>query len=67
MCGPSPVEALARIKPAFGGVQTGGNSSGVVDGAAAGLVCSGAYLAIARQGAARAHRRPASRSGVRRR
>src|SRR5262249_5797956 len=24
---PSPVEALAKIKPAFGGVQTGGNSS----------------------------------------
>jgi acetyl-CoA C-acetyltransferase len=42
---PSPVEALAKIKPVFGGVQTGGNSSGVVDGAAAGLVCSGAYLA----------------------
>ncbi|MCW3476214.1 thiolase family protein [Limobrevibacterium gyesilva] len=41
---PSPVEALARIRPAFGGVQTGGNSSAVVDGAAAGLVCSSAYL-----------------------
>jgi acetyl-CoA C-acetyltransferase len=39
----SPVEVLARIKPAFGGVQTGGNSSGVVDGAAAALVASGAY------------------------
>lgn len=39
----SPVEALAKIRPAFGGVQTGGNSSAVVDGAAAGLVCSGAY------------------------
>ncbi|NKC32139.1 thiolase family protein [Falsiroseomonas selenitidurans] len=39
---PSPVEALARIRPAFGGVQTGGNSSAVVDGAAAALVCSGA-------------------------
>ena len=41
---PSPVEALAMIKPAFGGVQTGGNSSAIVDGAAAGLVTSSAYL-----------------------
>jgi acetyl-CoA C-acetyltransferase len=40
---PSPVEALAQIKPAFGGVQTGGNSSGIVDGAAAALVVSGAH------------------------
>ncbi len=40
---PSPPETLARIKPAFGGVQTGGNSSAVVDGAASGIVCSGAY------------------------
>ncbi len=40
---PSPVEALAKIRPAFGGVQTGGNSSGVVDGAAAALVASSAY------------------------
>jgi acetyl-CoA C-acetyltransferase len=41
---PSPVETLAKIRPAFGGVQTGGNSSGVVDGAAAAIVVSGAYL-----------------------
>ncbi len=41
---PSPVEALARIRPAFGGVQTGGNSSGVVDGAAAGIVVAGGWL-----------------------
>jgi acetyl-CoA C-acetyltransferase len=40
---PSPLEVLGKLKPAFGGVQTGGNSSGVVDGAAAALVCSGAY------------------------
>jgi acetyl-CoA C-acetyltransferase len=40
---PSPVEALAKIKPAFGGVQTGGNSSAIVDGAGALLVGSGAY------------------------
>jgi acetyl-CoA C-acetyltransferase len=39
----SPVEALAKIKPAFGGVQTGGNSSAIVDGAAAILVGSGGY------------------------
>jgi acetyl-CoA C-acetyltransferase len=40
---PSPVEALAAIRPAFGGVQTGGNSSAIVDGAAAVLVGSSAY------------------------
>ena len=41
---PSPVEVLAKIRPAFGGVQTGGNSSGVVDGAAAAIVASGSYV-----------------------
>jgi acetyl-CoA C-acetyltransferase len=41
---PSPVEALAIIRPAFGGVQTGGNSSGIVDGAAATLVASGRFV-----------------------
>jgi acetyl-CoA C-acetyltransferase len=35
---------LAKIRPAFGGVQTGGNSSAVVDGAAGVVVASGAYL-----------------------
>jgi acetyl-CoA C-acetyltransferase len=40
---PSPVEALASIRPAFGGVQTGGNSSAIVDGAAAALVASSDY------------------------
>ena len=40
---PSPVEVLAGIKPAFGGVQTGGNSSALVDGAAAVLVGSSGY------------------------
>jgi acetyl-CoA C-acetyltransferase len=34
----STVEQLAKIRPAFGGVQTGGNSSAIVDGAAAILV-----------------------------
>src|SRR5271154_1264057 len=41
---PSSVEVLSKLKPAFGGVQTGGNSSGIVDGAAAALVASGEYL-----------------------
>ncbi|MFY9732172.1 MAG: thiolase family protein, partial [Candidatus Acidiferrales bacterium] len=36
-------EALAKIRPAFGGVQTGGNSSAIVDGAAAALIASGDY------------------------
>ena len=40
---PSSAEQLAKIKPAFGGVQTGGNSSGIVDGAAAILVGSKDY------------------------
>jgi acetyl-CoA C-acetyltransferase len=40
---PSPLEVLAGIKPAFGGVQTGGNSSALVDGAAAVLVGSSRY------------------------
>lgn len=40
---PSPIETLAKIRPAFDGVQTGGNSSAVVDGAAAALVASGDY------------------------
>lgn len=41
---PSPYEVLAKLRPAFGGVQTGGNSSAIVDGAAAALVASGAYV-----------------------
>ncbi len=40
----SSVEALAKIRPAFGGVQTGGNSSAIVDGAAAVFVASGEYV-----------------------
>ena len=40
----SPAEVLARLKPVFeGGVQTGGNSSALVDAAAAAVVASGAY------------------------
>ncbi|MFM6986317.1 MAG: thiolase family protein [Hydrogenophaga sp.] len=40
----SPLEVLAKLKPVFeGGVQTGGNSSALVDAAAACVVTSGAY------------------------
>ncbi|MDH5359785.1 MAG: thiolase family protein [Gammaproteobacteria bacterium] len=38
------LETLSNIRPAFGGVQTGGNSSAIVDGAAAVLVASGEYV-----------------------
>ena len=41
---PSPYEVLAKLKPAFGGVQTGGNSSAIVDGAGAVTVASAAYV-----------------------
>lgn len=43
---PSPLAVLERLRPAFGddGVQTGGNSSAIVDGAAAVLVASGDYV-----------------------
>jgi len=41
---PSPLATLAAIRPAFGGVQTGGNSSAIVDGAAAALVASSDYI-----------------------
>ncbi len=41
---PSPVEVLARLRPVYeGGVQTGGNSSALVDAAAACVVTSGAF------------------------
>jgi acetyl-CoA C-acetyltransferase len=46
----SPLEVLAKLPPAFGGVQTGGNSSGIVDGAAATLVASSEF--------ARKHNKP---------
>jgi len=40
----SPAEVLAKLRPVFeGGVQTGGNSSALVDAAAACVVTSGAY------------------------
>src|SRR5258708_6244338 len=46
---PSPLEVLARLPPAFGGVQTGGNSSGIVDGAAATLVASDEFVRQAKK------------------
>jgi acetyl-CoA C-acetyltransferase len=43
---PSSFEVLQALRPAFAadGVQTGGNSSAIVDGAAAVLVASGEYV-----------------------
>jgi acetyl-CoA C-acetyltransferase len=42
---PSPQEVLAKLRPIYPeGVQTGGNSSALVDAAAATIVTSGAYL-----------------------
>lgn len=41
---PSSFEQLQKLRPAFGGVQTGGNSSAIVDGAAAVLVASGDWV-----------------------
>jgi acetyl-CoA C-acetyltransferase len=38
---PTPLETLKALKPAFKGVQTGGNSSAIVDGAAAVVVATG--------------------------
>jgi acetyl-CoA C-acetyltransferase len=35
---------LGKLRPAFGGVQTGGNSSAIVDGAAATLIASGDFV-----------------------
>ncbi|TCZ58527.1 thiolase family protein [Roseicella aquatilis] len=49
---PTPVDALAALKPVFGGVQTGGNSSAIVDGAAAVVVTTGAVAAGLGGGAA---------------
>jgi len=41
---PSPVDVLAKLRSIYpGGVQTGGNSSALVDAAAAAVVASGAY------------------------
>lgn len=40
----SPLDVLAKLPPAFSGIQTAGNSSGIVDGAAAALVASGDFM-----------------------
>ncbi len=40
----SSYEVLAKLPPVFGGVQSGGNSSAIVDGAASALVGSGSYV-----------------------
>ena len=41
----SPADVLAKLRTVFpGGVQTGGNSSALVDGAAAAVVARGAYV-----------------------
>lgn len=41
----SPVETLAKLRPVYpNGVQTGGNSSALVDAAAAAIVASGEYV-----------------------
>ncbi|MBQ0958044.1 thiolase family protein [Ideonella sp. 4Y11] len=43
---PSPPEVLAKLRAVYeGGVQTGGNSSGLTDGAAAALVANGTVKA----------------------
>jgi acetyl-CoA C-acetyltransferase len=55
----SPVEVLAKLRPVYAdGVQTGGNSSALVDAAAASVVSSGAY---ARQWSAAQGRKPLAR------
>ncbi|MBS3982202.1 MAG: thiolase family protein [Dethiobacter sp.] len=55
----SPLEVLAKLKPVYeGGVQTGGNSSALVDAAAACVVTSGEY---AKKWAATQGKRPAAR------
>lgn len=41
---PTPLAVLQKLKPAFGGVQTGGNSSAIVDGAAAVIVAHGDWV-----------------------
>lgn len=40
----TPLEILQKLRPAFSGVQTGGNSSAIVDGAAAVIVASGDWV-----------------------
>jgi acetyl-CoA C-acetyltransferase len=49
---PTPVEVLAKLNPVFGGVQTGGNSSAIVDGAAAVVLTTGKLAAAGAAGGA---------------
>ncbi|CAG1013934.1 acetyl-CoA C-acetyltransferase [Burkholderiaceae bacterium] len=61
---PSPKEALARLRPVYaGGVQTAGNSSALVDGAAAAVVASG-DVARRREGKPLARLAAAAAAGV---
>ena len=61
---PTPIETLAKLKPVYpGGVQTAGNSSALVDGAAAAIVASGSYVRD-RQLKPLARLRAASAAGV---
>ncbi|MGL1834514.1 thiolase family protein [Rhodocyclaceae bacterium SMB388] len=41
---PTAFDTLQKLRPAFGGVQTGGNSSAIVDGAAAVIVAHGDWV-----------------------
>jgi acetyl-CoA C-acetyltransferase len=41
---PASLDSLKKLPPVFGGVQTAGNSSGIVDGAAAAIVATSAYV-----------------------
>jgi acetyl-CoA C-acetyltransferase len=41
---PTTLEALRGLKPSFNGVQTAGNSSAIVDGAAAVIVAAGGFI-----------------------
>lgn len=41
---PTSFDTLQKLTPAFGGVQTGGNSSAIVDGAAAVIVAHGDWV-----------------------
>ncbi|MFC7476724.1 thiolase family protein [Dankookia sp. GCM10030260] len=68
---PTPLEALAKLKPVFGGVQTGGNSSAIVDGAAAVVLTTravaaglGGHAALGRVVAAAAAGVPAEVMGI---
>ncbi len=61
---PSPLEALAKLRPVYaGGVQTAGNSAALVDGAV-GMVVAGGAVARSRKAAPLARLAAASAVGV---